>query len=46
MRRAFLYRWVVVAVLSIVVLVTARVRAAPGAFLPDGEVTAAASATA
>ncbi|HET9085709.1 MAG TPA: MFS transporter [Candidatus Limnocylindrales bacterium] len=33
MRRAFFYGWVVVAVTSIVVLVTAGVRAAPGAFL-------------
>ena len=33
MRRAFFYGWVVVAVTSLVVLVTAGVRAAPGAFL-------------
>ena len=33
MRRAIFYGWVVVAVTSIVVLVTAGVRAAPGAFL-------------
>ena len=33
MRRALFYGWVVVAVTSIVVLVTAGVRAAPGAFL-------------
>jgi MFS family permease len=33
MRRAFFYGWVVVAVTSIVVLVTAGIRAAPGAFL-------------
>ena len=33
MRRAFFYGWVVVAVTAIVVLVTAGVRSAPGAFL-------------
>jgi MFS family permease len=33
MRRAFFYGWVVVAVTSVVVLVTAGVRSAPGAFL-------------
>ena len=33
MRRAFFYGWVVVAVASLVLLVTAGVRAAPGAFL-------------
>jgi len=33
MRRAFFYGWVVVAVTAIIVLVTAGVRAAPGAFL-------------
>ena len=33
MRRAFFYGWVVVAVTSIVVLITAGVRSAPGAFL-------------
>jgi sugar phosphate permease len=33
MRRAFFYGWVVVAVTAIVVLITAGVRSAPGAFL-------------
>lgn len=33
MRRAFFYGWVVVAVTAVVVLVTAGVRSAPGAFL-------------
>jgi len=33
MRRAFFYGWVVVAVTAIIVLVTAGVRSAPGAFL-------------
>src|SRR6185369_17908981 len=33
MRRAFFYGWVVVAVTAIIVLVTAGIRAAPGAFL-------------
>jgi sugar phosphate permease len=33
MRRAFFYGWVVVAVAAIVVLITAGVRSAPGAFL-------------
>jgi hypothetical protein len=33
MRRAFFYGWVIVAVTSMIVLVTAGVRSAPGAFL-------------
>src|ERR671913_1195161 len=33
MRRAFFYGWLVVAVAAVVVLITAGVRSAPGAFL-------------